>query len=153
MLTGREARLRAEGAGRGRLVRLRFGSSGVAVKALQSGLKRSGHYSGAIDGSMGGGTTLAFVKWQQAVDGGKADTIVTPASGRRLGFDLVKRMSVPITKAMNQYQLPGVDTGMLLESQRKNVEALTTANKQALEGIQAVSVWQVSQSVGKPADT
>lgn len=46
------------------------------------------------------------------------------------------------SKAMTQYQIPGVDTGALLDAQRKNVEALVTANKQALEGVQAVLARQ-----------
>jgi phasin family protein len=47
-------------------------------------------------------------------------------------------MMEKISKALTQYQMPGVDAGALLDSQRKNVEALTTANKQALEGVQSV---------------
>jgi phasin family protein len=38
--------------------------------------------------------------------------------------------------------MPGVDMNSMLESQSKNVEALTTANKQALEGLQAVFARQ-----------
>ena len=46
------------------------------------------------------------------------------------------------TAALSEHQLPGVDVGAILAAQRKNIEALTTANKQALEGIQAVAARQ-----------
>lgn len=45
-------------------------------------------------------------------------------------------------KTVGQYQVPGVDTGALLDAQRKNLEALTTANRQALEGMQVVLTRQ-----------
>ena len=59
-------------------------------------------------------------------------------------FDLMKSMTEldpthlmgEFTKALRQYHLPGIDVEGILESQRKNVEALTAANKAALEGIQ-----------------
>ncbi len=36
-------------------------------------------------------------------------------------------------------KLPGFDINAVLESQRKNMEALTTANRQAFEGMQAIA--------------
>lgn len=56
-------------------------------------------------------------------------------------FDPTKMMD-QFTKALGQYQIPGVDMTAVLESQRKNMEALTTANKQALEGMKAVATRQ-----------
>ena len=53
-----------------------------------------------------------------------------------------KKMMDQFTKALNAYQLPGVDAQSLLESSRKNVEALAAANKQAVEGYQAVMTRQ-----------
>lgn len=41
-------------------------------------------------------------------------------------------------KAFSDYKIPGVDSNIILESQKKNVEALAQANKVALEGMQAV---------------
>ena len=41
-------------------------------------------------------------------------------------------------KAFTEYKVPGVDGNVILESQKKNVEAVAQANKVALEGIQAV---------------
>jgi phasin family protein len=42
------------------------------------------------------------------------------------------------TKLMGQYKLPGVDFAALVERERKNIEALTKANKIAFEGWQAL---------------
>jgi phasin family protein len=41
-------------------------------------------------------------------------------------------------KLAEQFKVPGVDSKALIESQRKNVEAVTAANKLAVEGFQAV---------------
>ena len=52
------------------------------------------------------------------------------------------KMMNQFTKAFSEYKIPGVDMTTVSEHQRKNVEALTTANKQALEGVQAVASRQ-----------
>ena len=52
--------------------------------------------------------------------------------------ELIKKF----TSALGEFKMPGVDVSSLVESQAKNVEALTTANKQALEGFQAVVTRQ-----------
>ncbi|HSD59610.1 MAG TPA: TIGR01841 family phasin [Burkholderiales bacterium] len=46
---------------------------------------------------------------------------------------------VDFGKLMEQYKLPGVDFGALVERQRKDIEALTEANRIAAEGIQALA--------------
>ncbi len=46
---------------------------------------------------------------------------------------------VDITKLMEQYKLPGVDFGAMVERQRKDIEALTEANRIAAEGMQALA--------------
>lgn len=80
-------------------------------------------------------------------------------------------MKVPefmdFTKIAGQFKVPNFDAGALLESQRKNIEAMTTANRVALEGAQALSqrqaeilrqVWDQSttamtaMSTGKPEE-
>ena len=81
-------------------------------------------------------------------------------------------MKVPefmdFTKIAGQFQVPNFDTGALIESQRKNIEAMTAANRLAFEGAQALSqrqaeilrkVWDDSTSVmqtlsatGKPEE-
>ena len=52
------------------------------------------------------------------------------------------KMSEEFTKAFSQFQLPGVDMNEIIASQKKNMEALTTANQTAIEGIQAVATRQ-----------
>jgi phasin family protein len=42
------------------------------------------------------------------------------------------------TKMMEQFRLPGVDMSAVIEARRKDIEALTEANKLAYEGIQAM---------------
>lgn len=46
------------------------------------------------------------------------------------------------SKYAQQFQVPGVDTKALVEAQRKNVEAMTQANRIAFEGAQAVAQRQ-----------
>ncbi len=52
-------------------------------------------------------------------------------------FDPQKFMG-DFQKAFSEYKIPGVDGNLIIESQKKNVEALAQANKVALEGMQAV---------------
>ncbi len=47
-----------------------------------------------------------------------------------------------INKLMADFKVPGVDMDALMASQRKNIEALTAANKLAFEGMQAVATRQ-----------
>ncbi len=46
------------------------------------------------------------------------------------------------SKFAEQFKMPGIDSSALVESQRKNVEAFTRANRVALEGVQAVAQRQ-----------
>ncbi|MFQ5775468.1 MAG: phasin family protein [Kiloniellaceae bacterium] len=46
-------------------------------------------------------------------------------------------------KLTEQFKLPGVDSKALIESQRRNIEAVTQANRVALEGMQAIVQRQV----------
>jgi len=65
-------------------------------------------------------------------------------------FDITKMMSDfdpskiadEFNKMVSQYKLPGVDTDALVASQRRNVEALTSANRAAFEGVQAIAKRQ-----------
>lgn len=43
-----------------------------------------------------------------------------------------------VTKYFGDFKLPGVDVEALVSSQRKNIEALTQANKTAFDGVQAL---------------
>jgi len=56
-------------------------------------------------------------------------------------FDPTK-MVEEFSKALKQYKLPGVDVDALVVSQKKNLEALTSANRTAFEGLQAVAKRQ-----------
>jgi phasin family protein len=44
-----------------------------------------------------------------------------------------------VTKMMAEFKLPQVDVEALVAAQRKNIETLSTANRLALEGMQAVA--------------
>ncbi|VFM95123.1 MAG: phasin family protein [Candidatus Kentron sp. G] len=48
------------------------------------------------------------------------------------------KMMEQFSKIMQEYKVPGVDSTAILESSRKNIEALVSANRQAVEGLQAV---------------
>ena len=52
------------------------------------------------------------------------------------------KMMEEFSKMLKQYNLPGVDMDALMASQKKNLEALTQANRVALEGLQAVAKRQ-----------
>ena len=71
-------------------------------------------------------------------------------------------------KVVGQFKLPGIDVGALLESRRKDVEAIVEANTTALAGVQSLAqkqseilrttltevqslVSRVAQSGGQPA--
>ena len=48
-----------------------------------------------------------------------------------------------IVKLLEQYQLPGIDIAAIIEMRRKDIEALMTANRVALEGAQSAGQKQV----------
>nr|VFJ57245.1 MAG: phasin family protein [Candidatus Kentron sp. FW]VFJ60479.1 MAG: phasin family protein [Candidatus Kentron sp. FW] len=48
------------------------------------------------------------------------------------------KMMEQFTKVLQDYKVPGVDTTAIMESSRKNIEALVAANRQAVEGLQSV---------------
>ena len=52
-------------------------------------------------------------------------------------FDPTKLVG-EFSKMLKQYKLPGVDVDSIVASQKKNLEALTSANRVAIEGLQAV---------------
>jgi phasin family protein len=68
-----------------------------------------------------------------------------------------------ITKYMGDFKVPGVDVETLVSSQRRNIEALTQANRLAYDGLQAVlkrqaeilrqtmdEVGQVAKDISEP---
>lgn len=48
-----------------------------------------------------------------------------------------------VTKMMGEFRMPGLDMDVLVSAQRRNIEALTAANRMAYEGVQAVFKRQV----------
>jgi phasin family protein len=58
-----------------------------------------------------------------------------------LEMDMTK-LTADMTKLMGGMKLPGVDAAGMVESQRRNIEALTAANNLAVEGMQAVAKRQ-----------
>jgi len=48
-----------------------------------------------------------------------------------------------IVKLLEQYKLPGIDIAAIIEMRRKDIEALMTANRVALEGAQSIDQKQV----------
>lgn len=56
-------------------------------------------------------------------------------------FDPTK-MVTQFSTMLSTYKVPGLDVGALVESQKKNVEALTSANRVVFEGLQAVAKRQ-----------
>jgi subtilisin family serine protease len=95
LLTGREARLISTMLDSTQLTRIRFGSSGSSVEALQIGLERIDRkYNCGKRGIMDPETSTAYIKWQKDHNQGSADGVVTPAIARAFGFDLVKQQSI-----------------------------------------------------------
>ena len=52
--------------------------------------------------------------------------------------DFGKMPSFDFTKLMRDFKLPGVDLAAIMEREKKNIEALTEANRVAFEGWQAL---------------
>jgi phasin family protein len=52
------------------------------------------------------------------------------------------KMVEKVTKLVQSVKVPGVDVRSLVESQKRNIEAVTTANRAAVEGLQAVAKRQ-----------
>jgi phasin family protein len=57
-----------------------------------------------------------------------------------LDLDVSKFMDA--SKMLSEFKFPGVDMEKVVAVQRKNVEALTSANQTAMEGIQAIAKRQ-----------
>jgi len=66
--------------------------------------------------------------------------MATKQAAQAFDFDISK---FDMSKYLGDFKVPGVDVETLVASQRKNIEALTQANKLAFEGIQALFKRQV----------
>lgn len=61
-----------------------------------------------------------------------------------------------VTKFMGDFKVPGIDMESMLAAQQKNLQAVTEANKLAMEGLQAVAKRQadvLKQSMEEMAST
>jgi peptidoglycan hydrolase-like protein with peptidoglycan-binding domain len=140
LLTGREARIVYEDTDAD-LARLRFGSSGAEVEALQRALaqqpsEETGRYTGTVDGRMGAGTTMAWIRYQQSLGGGAADGIVTPDVALGLGFELnsaASSSSLGLGRALAR-----VVPGRAWPRARARVEALVDKDSPQAEQSEAV---------------
>jgi phasin family protein len=64
----------------------------------------------------------------------------TPASAFSAAFEQARTAAEDFTKMFGQMKLPvGLDSSVLMGAHRRNIEALTAANRIALEGAQAVA--------------
>lgn len=87
LLRGRDAQSVAEG-GRGKIpARLRFGSSGFLVGAVQKALAAQHHYEGDIDEDFGPRTLRAVLSFQSSFGAGAGDGIVGSQTATALGID------------------------------------------------------------------
>ena len=59
-----------------------------------------------------------------------------------MDLDVTKGAEEVLTK-LAQLQVPGVDMDALVASQRDNLEALSSANRAAMEGIKGIGEWQM----------
>jgi len=66
--------------------------------------------------------------------------MATKQAPQAFDFDISK---FDVSKYLGDFKVPGVDVENLVTSQRKNIEALTQANKLAFEGVQALFKRQV----------
>jgi phasin family protein len=57
-------------------------------------------------------------------------------------FTSVDFSKFDVSQMMQDLKVPGIDVNTLMETQRKNIEALTAANKAAIDGMQSVAKRQ-----------
>jgi phasin family protein len=67
----------------------------------------------------------------------KAATSVAPAAAETKSA--VMPSLADLGKLVEKFKLPGIDVAAIVDSQRKDMEALAEANKQAYEGIKALA--------------
>jgi phasin family protein len=81
------------------------------------------------------GSRLGRVRWQ------RRRSVMVKDSKPKAGFSF----DFPVfdfTKLLQQYKIPGVDFAALLEREKRNIEALTKANRIAFEGWHALAQRQ-----------
>ena len=99
LLDGRDLQRVVEHNGSSAAKRLRFGSFGEPVEALQNALKQKGFYEGIVDGDFRVRTLRAVLAFQTARFGPHADDgIVGPITSSALGLDTTPRSRVLIAR-------------------------------------------------------
>lgn len=89
-----------------------------------------------------------FTGGDPAKDWSDAEAEIDAQLGSESGFSKLmadldpSKIMEKFSKTISEYDFAGVDLKALLESQRKNVEALSAANKQALQGVRDVVTRQ-----------
>ncbi|HSP70036.1 MAG TPA: N-acetylmuramoyl-L-alanine amidase [Bryobacteraceae bacterium] len=105
LFTGRDARLLSQGTPANSLIRLRFGSTGVDVTAIQLQLRTLGRLTGGANGVFDVPTKLAYIAWQRARSAATADGVVTPSDAASLGADIVTGRSVAVTHSLEDAEV------------------------------------------------
>ena len=76
-----------------------------------------------------------MVTTKKAVRKTTSNAASAPASSKKSPLPSIGDLG----KLIEKFKLPGVDVGAIVESQRKDMEALAEANRQAYEGIKALA--------------
>lgn len=106
--------------------------------------------SAQISLTPGGSSVILSDQWMHAARLCGWGKEITMATGPEAFFDVTKMMKEfdptkmvdEFSKMLKQYKLPGIDVDSVVASQKKNLEALTSANRVAFEGLQAVAKRQ-----------
>jgi phasin family protein len=72
----------------------------------------------------------------------EARAAAKPTTSTDTGANKTTASLAGIAKLLKQFELPGVDIAALIETQRKDIEALVAANRQAYEGMQSLAKRQ-----------
>jgi peptidoglycan hydrolase-like protein with peptidoglycan-binding domain len=138
---------------------LREGSSGEAVRQLQTALQETGHNPGPIDGHFGP-ETLAAVKAFQQERGIGVDGVVGPITWRGIDefaeFDepTLREGStgLPVRRAQSRLTAAGFDTGgvdgIFGRRTESGVKALQQATGLAVDGVVGSQTWKKIDELG-----
>jgi peptidoglycan hydrolase-like protein with peptidoglycan-binding domain len=138
---------------------LKSGSTGEAVRELQTALQETGNDPGPIDGVFGSQTEAA-VKAFQAERGITVDGIVGPITWRNIDefaeFDepVLREGStgLPVRRAQSRLTAAGFDTGgvdgIFGPHTEAGVRALQQATGLTVDGIVGVQTWQQIDALG-----
>jgi peptidoglycan hydrolase-like protein with peptidoglycan-binding domain len=138
---------------------LREGSSGEAVRQLQTALQELGHDPGPVDGQFGAQTEAAVKAFQQA-RGITVDGVVGPVTWRNIDeaaeFDepilRVGSTGLPVRRAQSRLSLAGFNTGgvdgIFGHQTEGGVKALQQARGLTVDGIVGPNTWHQIDALG-----